>query len=245
MIRKSLYCTVVGLLLSFGCSAQFIVGFKGGLNVNTIREQGKVTFWRTEKKMADGYSTIGFNGGAFGKYQVLGFLAARVEILYSQQGGFIQQYDAFPPELVHDEARLQLHNIMIPVIAEFQLPSMSESKVQPKLYLGGYYGLAIDANNSYSKTTAVQGFPSISERAYTSVITGVEQNQYGVIVGLGADFLMSDKTFSLEFRYQHTLNDVSGKNATNNPYLGNTVDFYDGLYLSTFSINLGVSIFNF
>jgi hypothetical protein len=254
--------------------AQFKVGFKAGLNSNSFRPADKARLFVSRNEVESNImnsqsavynsttgaypsksqvdqryhisdiSVLGFNAGGYAKYQVLSFLTARAELLYFQQGGTVENYYSLPPTVQHKNVKLTQHTLQIPLVAELGIPGMEENTIQPKLMLGGYYGFTIASRESFNVVSKSK-FETVSNKSGANVSGSYVYNQAGFLVGLGADMKMGDKDLSIEFRYNQNLTIIneSGAALTN---LGPTLKNYQGdLRTSTFSINFGMTLFNF
>lgn len=189
-------------------------------------------------------SVLGFNAGGYARYQVLSFLTARAEVIYFQQGGTIENYYALYPSVQHKNVKLTQHTLQIPLVVELGVPGMEESNIQPKLMLGGFYGFTMASRESYDKVSASQ-YEKVTEKAGSDVSSSFVYNQGGFLVGLGADIKMGDKDVSLEFRYNQNLNILNESGAALT-HLHSTLKNYEGdLRSSTFSFNVGMTIFTF
>lgn len=189
-------------------------------------------------------SVLGFNAGGYAKYQVLSFLTARAELLYFQQGGTIENYYALYPSVQHKSVKLTQHTLQIPIVAELGVPGMEENNIQPKLMLGGYYGFTMSSWESFDKVSTSQ-YETVTEKSGANVSSSFVYNQAGFLVGIGADMKMGDKELSFEFRYNQNLNIINDNSAALT-HLNSTLNNYQGdLRASTFSFNVGMTLFNF
>ncbi len=254
--------------------AQIKVGFKAGLNSNSFRPENKVRLFVSRGKVEDNIeksqaaiydaktatnvnksnidqryyrsdiSVLGFNAGGYAKYQVLSFLNARAELLYFQQGGTVENYYSLYPSVQHKNVKLTQHTLQIPLVAELGIPGMEESPIQPKLMLGGYYGFTMSSMESYDKVQSSQ-YEKVSDKSTSNVSSSFVYNQAGFLVGIGTDIKMGDNDLSIEFRYNQNLTIIneSGAGLT---HLQSTLNNYGGnLRTSTFSFNVGMTLFNF
>jgi hypothetical protein len=210
---------------------QIPVGPKVGINFNSLRGN---KMYRV---------TPGFNIGGFAKYKVLSFLSARAEVLYFQQGADLNDYYVISPELYHSNAKVRFHNLQLPVLAEFGLPSLAEEALQPKLMLGGFYSYTIAAQESYHNVTRLSGYGKRVSEGSTNISDSFIRSQYGVIGAVAAEIKMFAMPVSIEFRYQYNIPRVN-KGGTQSLYnLERTHDEWgDKLYLSTLSINVAVTL---
>lgn len=254
--------------------AQIKVGFKAGLNSNSFRPENKVRLFVSRAKVEDNIeksqaaifdaktatnvnksnidqryyrsdiSVIGFNAGGYARYQILSFLNARAELLYFQQGGTIENYYSLYPSVQHKNVKLTQHMLQIPLVAELGIPGMEESPIQPKLLLGGYYGFTMSSRESYDKVSTSQ-YETVTEKSGSNVSSSFVYSQAGFLVGIGADMKMGDKDLSFEFRYNQNLNILNESGAALT-HLNSTLKNYQGdLRSSTFSFNVGMTLFTF
>jgi hypothetical protein len=254
--------------------AQIKVGFKAGFNSNSFRPENKVRLFASRGKVEENIimsqsavynagtnaypskspidqryyrsdiSVLGFNAGGYAKYQVLSFLIARAELLYFQQGGTVENYYALYPTVQHKNVKLTQHTLQIPIMAEIGIPGWEENAIQPKLHLGGYYGLTMASRESFDKESKSK-YEKVMVHSSTDVSGSYVYNQAGFLVGVGADFKMADKDLSFEFRYNQNLTIINESGAALT-HLNSTLSNYQGnLRTSTFSFNVGMTIFDF
>lgn len=226
----------LGLFLCIGASglAQVTVGGKGGINFNSFIGNKR-------------YDVVpGFNVGGFAKYQVLDFLNVRAELLYSQQGGNLLDYEVLAPELRHSQAKLIFHNVQLPVIAELGLPSLKDERLQPKLLLGGYYSYAVSVRERFVNVVNVKGYPTIEYKGSSNVSEDYYRGQYGVLLGLAAEVDIFGLPVALEFRYQQGLNSVNRPLSRDKYNVKNTItEWGDDLDIATLSFNVAVTLAQF
>lgn len=208
------------------------------------------TVTKTESPIKQRYyvsdiSVLGFNVGGYAKYQVLSFITARAEILYFQQGGTVENYYALSfPAVEHENVKLTQHTLQIPLMAEIGIPGMEENAVQPKLFAGGYYGFTIASRESFDKVSTSRYEKNIA-RSSADVSGSYVYSQVGFLIGVGADLKMGSKDLSLEFRYNQNLTIINESGAALT-HLNSTLKNYQGnLRTSTFSFNVGMTVFNF
>lgn len=247
-MRKPVTVFALCLALSFGASAQIKVGAKVGANINQFNQPGTV---------------FGFTGGAFGKYQVLDFLDARVEILYNQQGGARQDYlknytyiEGNIDYIRYTNRYVNLHNLEIPVIAELHHPSFEDEVISPRLLLGFAYGLNLGATERHDKTYYFSDGPTsqimISDQK-ENVGANYKASQWGFIAGFGIDMQAGEQTCTFEFRYRRGLNQINnfrfGVSDYYDPYTGAFIPGNIGqegdLYPSSLTVAFGMTIKTF
>jgi hypothetical protein len=232
----SVFAAVV-CAISFDSRAQIAVGPKAGINFNSFRNSA------TYKNHFD--VVPGFNVGGFAKYPVLDFLSARAEILYFQQGANIYDY-AVVNELYRKDARVRFHNVAIPVLAEFGIPSLKEDAIQPKLLLGGFYSYTFYTRESYTNVAKIAGRPSVEYDGYSETQNQYKRSQFGLIGAIAADLKMFGKPVSLEFRYQYNIPRLNNAGTQNDINLKPTTSKWgNDLHIHTLSINVGVTLANF
>jgi hypothetical protein len=231
IVRVVLACFI--LFFSYSSYCQIEIGAKGGINFNSFRG-------------SNSYEVVpGFNAGVFAKYRVMSYLFARAEVLYMQQGANIRDY-AVSSELRHNNARVAFHTVQVPILAEFGLPSLDEENIQPKLLLGGFYGYTLNAQENYTAVAHVSGYPSLSYQGHSNVSSHYVSSQIGLIAGLAANMKLFSKPVSVEFRYHYNLNQVNHNGTQNLPEMKAThAKWGNNLYLSTLSINVGITLFYF
>lgn len=232
---------VIVLPIFFGAvtisSAQFSVGAKGGINFNSFRGD----------QAREAYEPVpGFNGGVFIKHPLFSFLTVRAEALYFKQGGNIHDYVVMYPDLKRRHARVAFHNLQIPVFAEFGLPSLGEDNLQPKLLLGFFYSQTFSARESYVNVAHVDGYKDLEYNGFSDVNSLYNNIQYGLVAAIAAEMKIFSKPVSIEFRYNYNLNQVNRPGTKQLYNMEATHDKWgDDLYLSTLSINVGVTLFYF
>lgn len=214
--------------------AQIAVGPKAGYNFNSLRGNHK-------------YDVVpGFNVGGFAKYQMFDFMLLRAELLYMQQGANLNDYEISVPNLQRNDAKIKFHGIQLPVMAEFQLPSLSEDDVKPKLWVGGFYSRTLYVRETYTNIAKVPSYDPVTYSGHSNVTDLFNASQYGIIAGIGGDVKVFSYPVSLEFRYQYNLSRANKAGSQGAYNLINTVDEWgDKLYISTLSFNVAVTMFYF
>lgn len=214
--------------------AQIAVGPKAGYNFNSLRGNHK-------------YDVVpGLNAGGFAKYPLFEFMLVRAELLYVQQGANLNDYQINVPDLQRNDAKVKFHNLQIPVLAEFQLPALSEEDVKPKLWVGGFYSYTLYARETYTNIAKVASYSPIVYNGHTEVTDLFNKNQYGIIAGIGGDVKIFSFPVSLEFRYQYNLSRANKPGSQEAFNLKNTAEEWgDRLYISTLSFNVAVTMFYF
>ncbi len=183
-------------------------------------------------------SVLGATVGGYVSMSVTSFLAGRAEVMYAISGGTMENYSI--GGFTRTNVRAITHNLEFPVMAELSMPSMSESKVQPKVRLGVQYGVNLSAQEKF-ETRVNSPFGSQTEKDYASISSGFTTGYFGYLVGLGVDI----EGLSIEFRYNHTLTSMESDSAPTSA-LQSTLNNYGGeLRTSTFSINLSMPLFEF
>jgi len=215
-------------------SAQFVVGLQTGVNLNQFTMPG---------------TTIGLNAGAYGSYKFASFAKARLEILYSQEGGGRQNY-SIPltdprlagvagniAQLNYINPFVYMHNLQVPVMVELTLPEFSDEAVMPKLILGGSYGYMFSANELHTaqyifNDNTFANIPYLREDVGSSYVA----SQFSLIAGFGLEFNTDKRSFSFDVRYRQGLTQLNNVNET--------LSYKDGrLFSSTLSFNLSMSLF--
>lgn len=228
---------VSAIALCFSLStaySQIAVGPKAGINFNSFRGN-------------DRYDVIpGFNVGGFAKYPFFDFLSLRAELLYMQQGANTYDYEVINPDLVRRNTKVRFHNLQIPVMAELQLPGLSEEAVKPKLWVGAFYSTTLYARESYDNIARVKGYDPIDYSGRTNVTSLFNRSQYGIIGGIGGEVKIFSYPVSLEFRYNYNLSRANRAGTQGSFNLANTAtEWGDKLYLATLSFNVAVTMFYF
>lgn len=235
---KKLSITTIALAIALTCGissfAQIAIGPKAGINFNSFRNS---------KEYRNHFDVIpGFNVGAFAKYPVLDFLTARAEVLYFQQGANIYDYSVMS-DLRRKSSVVRFHNIAIPVLAEFGIPSLKDDPIKPTLLLGGFYSYTIASQETYVNVAKVSGRPSVEYDGRTNTIDQFNRGQYGIIGGISAEVQMFNKPVSLEFRYQYNLPRANKAGTQDDLNLqATTAKWGDKLYVHTLSINVAVTL---
>jgi hypothetical protein len=225
-------CVVIGFVNY--ASAQIAVGPKGGINFNSFRGN-------------EAYDVIpAFNVGGFVKYPFFPFLSARGEVLYMQQAANLIDYRVLTPDLARIHAKVRFHNIQIPLLAEFGLPSLNEDDLQPKLWVGGFYSYTFYARESYTNVAKITGYDRVEYEGHRDFTGLINRSQFGLIGALGADVKIKSIPFSIEFRYQYNLNKVNKSGTQQLLNMKSTHDKWgNDLNLSTLSINVAATLFYF
>ena len=229
-------------------NAQVTIGAKTGVNLNQFSQPG---------------TSIGYNIGAFGSYNLTSFLSVKLEPQYSLEGGGRPNYTRNLQEgtlegvssIEYINPTVNFHNIQIPLLLEFTLPEFAEEAVKPKLILGGsvaFTSVAKDRHTlRYTFVDPLQGDPLPRlDVAYQSenVSELYSGNQWSLWVGIGLDFKLAKRVFSFDMRYRQG---VSNLNLARYVSPGNTsgslgIPGTGGkLFSSSLSFNFSTSIFNF
>jgi hypothetical protein len=219
-------------LIVYQANAQIRAGVKAGINWNSFR--GNKAF-----------DVIpGWNAGVFGRYQLLAYLTAKGEILYSQQGGNLIDYTVLPGELDHHLAMVKFNTVQVPLIFEFGLPSLADEPLQPKISVGAFYSYNFYSREQYQNVAKVSGYESVEYPGHDNASSQWQKNQYGFIGALGADVQIMKIPVYLEFRYTHNLNAISNPGMTTRYNLKNTFNEWgsDKLYIGTLSFNVAVTL---
>ena len=218
MKSKILLLLILAVAIS-NCKAQIAVGPKAGYNFNSFRAN-------------DRYDVVpGFNVGGFAKYSLFDFMSLRAELLYMQQGANLNDYEINVPDIQRKDAKVKFHNLQIPILAEFQLPALSEEDVKPKLWIGGFYSTTLYARETYTNKVKVSGYNPINYSGHTDVTNLFNRHQYGVVAGIGGDIKVFSYPVSLEFRYQYNLSRANKAGTQGAFNLVNTADEWgDELY---------------
>ena len=229
--------TFLVMALVSSVNAQFLIGAQTGVNLNQFTMPG---------------TTIGINAGAFGSYKFLPFLSARLEIMYSQEGGGRQNYSlalaggSMLPDLRTNIAALNyinpyvyIHNLHVPLMVELTLPEFDQASVAPKLLLGGSYSYMISANEMHTKLYQFTDGTFANVPYLTEVVTAdYVASQISILAGLGLDFKGEKRNFSFDIRYRQGLTQLNN--------IKESFSFKDGrLFSSTLSFNFSMSIFKF
>ncbi len=217
-----------------GAQAQIAVGPKAGYNFNSLRGNDK-------------YDVVpGFNVGGFAKYKFFDFMHLRAELVYMQQGANLNDYEINVPDIQRNDAKVKFHNLQIPVLAEFQLPALSEEDVKPKLWIGGFYSYTLYARETYTNLVKVASYSPINYSGHTEVTDLFNRHQYGIVAGIGGDIKVFSRPVSLEFRYQYNINRAN-KAGTQGAFnlIKTAEEWGNKFYLSTLSFNVAVTMFYF
>lgn len=233
MLRVLLIFCALCVLINTS-SGQFAVGGKAGYNFNSFR--GKNVY----------EAVPGFNAGVYVKHPILPFLTLRGEALYAMQGAKFYSYPVLGSELIHTNSRAAFHNIQIPVLAEFGLPSLAEDNLQPKLLLGGFYSYTFYARENYTNVAGVSGVGSMKYKGFSDLTQSINRSQYGLIAGIATELKLFSRPVSIEVRYQYNIDKVN-HDGTQNLYNWKLAHAKWGndLHLSTLSINLGMTLYYF
>jgi hypothetical protein len=235
---KTLSTTTVALLLifctCFSSQAQIAIGPKAGINFNSFRNS---------KSYRNHFDAIpGFNIGAFAKYPVLDFLTARAEVLYFQQGANIYDYSVMS-DLRRKSAVVRFHNVSVPILAEFGLPSLKDDPIKPTILLGGFYSYTLASRETYTNVAKVSGRSAIEYDGQTDTSNQYARGQYGIIGAIAAEVQLFHKPVTLEFRYQYNIPRINKAGTQNDLNLQATAEKWgDELHVHTLSVNVAVTL---
>lgn len=231
-MKKSLLLLSFVFALIFQAFAQIPIGARAGINWNSF----------TGNKNFD--VIPGFSVGAFGRYQVFPFLTAKAEVGYFQQGANLSDYSVLPHDLYHNDAQVVFHQVQIPVIAEFGLPSLAEEDLQPKISVGGFWAYNIYSRERYTNSAIISGYDRVFYEGHTNATSQFKRSQYGLVGALGADLKIFSMPVYLEFRYTQNLSNITKPGMTTRYNLENTFNEWgkDSLRLGTLSFNVAVTL---
>jgi hypothetical protein len=231
-MKKPLPLLLFLIVVVFQAHAQIAVGPKAGINWNSFR--GNKAF----------DVVPGFNVGAFGKYTVLSFLTARAELLYNQQGANLIDYIVLPGDLSHHSAKVTFHQLQIPVLAEFGLPSLADEPLQPKLSVGAFYAWNFYSRERWVNVAKLPGYKPVEYSGHENVTSQWKRSQYGLVGAIGADLKVKGFPVYLEFRYTHNLPAITKSGMTRRYNLKETFEEWDAdnLRLGTVSFNVAVTL---
>ena len=192
-------------------------------------------------------TAIGMNIGMFGTYKVTKCFTARMELLFSTQGGGRRDYrrvDTDPNDPYGGKAvnvtnvnpQVTFNNIEIPILGEFGLAESSRLMIQPKLLLGGSYGFTMSAiEHKTQRYNFYDG--TFADLAYTrqNVTEYYKRSQLSVIAGAGINFNMGNHVFSVDIRYRQGLTQLNQR-LYDIPGMGGK------LYSSSLIFNMGITL---
>lgn len=232
LIRALLLSAGVLLSVANASHAQTSISLRAGYNLNTFRGSENPDF------------VSGYHAGVVLRYPALSFLTARVEALYMQQGARLVDYSVVS-FLDHRDARVEFHNVQVPVLAELGIPALNESRIQPRLIVGAFYSYTISAREVYNSHLRAGG-PSVVYKSSSDFAPYINRHQYGFIGAMAADIKVAATPVSIEFRYQYNYNEV---NQSGTPSLSNLrpthEEWGNTLYLGTLSLSLTATLVNF
>lgn len=225
-------------ILTISSFAQISVGARLGVNLNQFTMPG---------------TTIGATAGAFGTYKVTPFVAARLEILYSQEGGGLRDYflplsgdDPLLPDATVNVASVDyinpyvyIHTLQVPVLAELTLPEFDEASVQPVLLLGASYNYMFRADELHTtRYTFKDGTFANIPYGREDVTSGYKASQLSAIGGMGLKFKSEKRDFYFDIRYRQGLNQLNN--------VKQSLTYKDGrLYSSSLSFSFSMTILKF
>jgi hypothetical protein len=166
---------------------------------------------------------IGFNFGLFGNYKINNCVAARVELLYSAQGGGRTDYrrvDIDPGDpfggrsvsVTNVNPQIVFNNVEVPILAELCLAEFSKEMVRPKLLVGGSYSYMISAvEHKTSRYNFYDG--TFADMSYTkqNVTSYYNKNQFSAIIGAGICFNLNNRKFHVDIRYRQGLTQLNAR----------------------------------
>jgi hypothetical protein len=233
---------VFTLTIALSCAllsshAQINVGAKAGVNFNSFRS-------------SDAYSNYfdvipGFHIGGYAKYSVFDFLTARAELNYFQQGANLFDY-ALLSDLYRKDVEVRFHNLQVPILAEFHLPSLALDPVKPKIMLGVFYSYTVAARESFVNVASVSGNTKIEYDGSSDVGDQFTKSQYGLIAALAAELKMFGRYVELEVRYHYNVPRANKPGSQADVNLERTAASWgNDLRLQSLSISLGMNVSQF
>lgn len=224
-------------------SGGITLGVKTGVNLNQFSQPG---------------TSIGFNAGIYGSYDLLPFLTVRLEPQYSQQGGGRPDYNRSYSDIsdnissiTYINPSVTFHNIEIPLLVELTLPEFRSETIMPKLILGASYAGTLLTNEMHTKRYFFNdNLPGSSVYSYAldasyrreDVTDNYVRNQWSVIAGFGLQFKAAKRDFSFDIRYRQgttNLNQLRFASPTYVPGTGGE------LFSSSLSFNFSMSLYKF
>jgi hypothetical protein len=216
----------------FLTKSRYCYGFKFGPSFNQFSQPG---------------SFIGFNAGLFTKYKFSDVASARIELLYSTQGGARNDYtktygdgdptspNASVKSITNLNPFVTFNSIEVPVLAELGFPEMAGLAIQPKFIIGGSYSRAVTVvehkTQRYTYTNGSQADIGYSREDVSGVYN---PNQISAIAGLGLQFATPRRTFHLELRYRQGLTQL-------NNYVNSQTGIGGKLYSSSLIFNAAIT----
>jgi hypothetical protein len=221
-------------MLAAPLMAQISIGPKIGANFTSL---GDMAFYNNDR------SAVKYNLGGFAEYNVMPFLDARAELLYFQEGGPLNDYYIYFPYVQRKDVRVTSHNLQIPLIAQLSLPSFKEKKISPKLLIGGYYSYAFQYRERYTKIISIPGLPNSKDDVSLNVSSMYNRSNVGYLVGLGANLKLFGQEINIDCRYTRAINNVNSDPGFVPDQLTDVVDDDNKLFIGTFSVNAGLTLF--
>lgn len=212
-------------VLSFICA--FIIIFSASLKAQEAQSSGSRPFSFGIKA---GYSApvLAFENqpattarlapviGGFAQYRFLPWVAASLEVVYTQYGGNnispLLIYSPDSPILTNlGKTDLSIHTVEIPLTAKIGLPGLA-GNIKPFLSVGGSVAFFLQANaNNYFTVDNGSGFPFLynANNIVTSRINGYD---FSCLSGTGVDFQGDKLNFSIEIFYRIGLTNLNVNN---------------------------------
>jgi len=159
--------------------------------------------------------------GGFAQYRVLPWVAASLEVVYTQYGG-----NSISPTLIYSpdspildnlgKTDLSIHSIEVPISAKIGLPGMTGA-VKPFISIGASAAFFLQANvmNYYIEDNA-SGFPYLYN-ANNIVSSRLKKYDYSCISGAGMEFQGDKLNFSIEIFYRIGFSNLNASHKTYAP----------------------------
>ena len=161
------------MLFSFAEGVSF--GIKAGMNIANMHGDD----------IGGTQSKIGFCGGGFVTFGLGDVFAIQPEILYTQKGWRYEQ--EFIPE-VYEQTWI-LHYIEIPLLSKIAIPV--KGSVKPNVFVGPYFGVNVSAKERVI-------FPW---ETWEDDIADFQDSEFGMVFGVGVDYVLSKGKIGFEGRY--------------------------------------------
>lgn len=209
---------VTTFLISFSSSftfAQFSsIGIKAGLNLSKLDSENH---YGNYVNYGNSYRS-GMNIGLFTEINSSDNFLMHAEIIYSMRGSeFIIEennlptYAPFPHKVIY-----KLDYLEIPLL--FQYSFLTQSRILPKIFLGPVVSFILN-----SKIETFDEDNSLGE--YDN--NRIKSTEFGIIIGVGADYNLSPGKIIIDMRYQYGLTNL------------NEVDQIPNIKSNTISFNVG------
>lgn len=167
-------------------------------------------FYSDNKMITDNYT--GFYAGGFAEYKILSKFAAKLEVLYHENGGnnfdIYRIYSASSPILQgYKSSDLVVRNIEFPIQFSYKLMNLGPLELRP--FVGASFAYNLQSRALVTKNRSVGGTSITTESSNYDATDRLENMSYSVLGGLGFRTYFGKFGVNIDLKYTYGLNDLN------------------------------------